>query len=368
MLTMIPMIFVTSVNDFDLDLLPPTARQPGTEAFKKAVRDVIMQRYQPFAEALDVQVDDQHITVTVTTKSDLGDPVEYGIDLLKAGDLRGGADVLEALTTVSPNDPAILYNLGMAKSDLGETSNAIKYLARFLTIDPGNAGALTALGLAYFRAGDMSNATEIMTKAVDADPTNGYAVRNLGGILANQGKKAEATPYLIKAVELLPDDVRALYGAAQALQERGEEDDVTQADNYLKRIIELDPRSDIAEEARRQRSKMAQTSMREAVGGGLRPDAMMYILGALEKFQGMTPQQVQAVAFEVAMLGQRGLDTNSPDQKYTLNSLPGSYSGLHLVSIMYAAFQAIDPSMDIGFDLSKEYAAARSMLPRQGEE
>ena len=87
----------------------------------------------------------------------------------------------------------------------------------------------------------------------------------------------------------------------------------------------------------------------------------MYLLGALKTFAKMDRKQVQQVAVEVEMAGQRGLDTNDPAQKYTLRSLPGSYSGLHMVSLMYAGFKVIDPSYSIGFDLAKEYEIARSM-------
>jgi hypothetical protein len=59
------------------------------------------------------------------------------------------------------------------------------------------------------------------------------------------------------------------------------------------------------------------------------------------------------------MLGTRGLDVNDPAPKYTLTSIPGKFSGLHLLCIEYVGFQIIDPSIDLGFDLSAEYAAAR---------
>ena len=42
--------------------------------------------------------------------------------------------------------------------------------------------------------------------------------------------------------------------------------------------------------------------------------------------------------------------------KYTLLSLPGEFSGLHLISIMYAAFAHTSPVADVGIDLSSEYA------------
>ena len=63
------------------------------------------------------------------------------------------------------------------------------------------------------------------------------------------------------------------------------------------------------------------------------------ILGALERFEKMTTDEVQKVGFEIAMLGMRALDVNEPALKYTLRSLPGQFSGLNLVALMYVAAQ-----------------------------
>jgi hypothetical protein len=41
-----------------------------------------------------------------------------------------------------------------------------------------------------------------------------------------------------------------------------------------------------------------------------------------------------------------------------MKSLPGDFSGLHLLAIMYAAFQQIDPSADLGVDFAAEYKFA----------
>jgi hypothetical protein len=48
-------------------------------------------------------------------------------------------------------------------------------------------------------------------------------------------------------------------------------------------------------------------------------------------------------------------------EKYTLKALPGKFSGLHLLAIMYTAFRQIDPTMDTGADFSAEYQAALQM-------
>lgn len=97
--------------------------------------------------------------------------------------------------------------------------------------------------------------------------------------------------------------------------------------------------------------------------GSFRPDVMRYITGALDKFAGMTNSEIQAIGIEIAILGQRGLDINNPDQKYFLRTLPGEFSGLHLCSVMYAAFKQFAPNEDVGIDFSKEYAAATLTRP-----
>ena len=88
---------------------------------------------------------------------------------------------------------------------------------------------------------------------------------------------------------------------------------------------------------------------------------LMYLLGALQKFEGMSREQVQRITLEIAIVGQRGLDVNDSAQKYRLQSLPGQYSGLHMVCMMYVGFQQIAPEHSIGFDLSKEFAVAKGM-------
>jgi len=67
---------------------------------------------------------------------------------------------------------------------------------------------------------------------------------------------------------------------------------------------------------------------------------------------------VQRIAVEIATLGTKGLSVNDPYGKYTLRSLPGNFSGLHLLCIQYAGFKIIDPTVDIGFDIAAEYEEA----------
>ena len=89
----------------------------------------------------------------------------------------------------------------------------------------------------------------------------------------------------------------------------------------------------------------------------------MYCLAALEHFAEMPEADVQQVVSEIALLGQRGFNVNDPKKSYRLRSLPGSFSGLQLVSYMYVGMRQVAPESDFGFDLSLEYDVAQSLPP-----
>jgi len=89
------------------------------------------------------------------------------------------------------------------------------------------------------------------------------------------------------------------------------------------------------------------------------PASVMYLLDALEQFSSMEPDEVKRIAFEIAVLGQEGIDYSSPEDKYRLKSLPQkAMSGLQLMCLMYAGFRQVAPDMDSGMDLEKEYQQA----------
>jgi hypothetical protein len=56
------------------------------------------------------------------------------------------------------------------------------------------------------------------------------------------------------------------------------------------------------------------------------------------------------------------LDINESSKKYSLRSLPGSFSALQLVSLMYTGLQLIGPSLDAGIDLSRGFSMAKELL------
>jgi Tfp pilus assembly protein PilF len=360
-----PLEFTVAVRDVDRNLLPPDARRVGSERFEQEIITYYQRQFAAVGGTVHLDMDDENIHVEWRPDKASEDPFEYALTLLRRGELEQAIPLMESLLAANPGDPNILYNLAMAYSDRGRVDEAIELLSRAVDADPENANILVALGAARQRNGEPSEALEVLRDAVALDPANSYAHRNLGGILAGLGGFREAEPYLREAVRLAPEDQQAIYGLAATLERLGGNEHLGEADDLYQRAIDIDPSTQVAETARQARSKMAQESFRRAGTGTPRMDAVMYCLDALEKFDQMTPEQVKAVTLEIALLGRQGLDANDSTPKYNLRSLPGDFSGLHLVSLMYVGLKQMAPDQDMGFDLSTEYETAQQLFSKK---
>ena len=356
--------YVISVEAIDKGLLPPHARTPGTDAFREAVSKQIQKDFADFAGWVQIVVGNETIQVTWRHDPARPSPMQVVLEKLKRGEYPDAIRLLEMLRQHQPDNFDVLYNLGMALSDMGALDAAETHLRHALRVAPGEVRAMIALGVALAQQRRIEEAIELLHQAVEREPENPWALRNLGACLLKVGQVAEAERLLGQAVELNPEDQQTVFAHAQALHAKG---DIKAADAGYAKAISLDEHSSVAEAARQERTKLAEDSFRKALPMGVRPDAVMYCLGALRKFDKMPLEEVRRIGFEIAILGQQGLDTNNPDQKYTLKSLAGSFSGLHLVCLMYVAFKRIALQQSIGFDLSREYELARSLHPENPE-
>ena len=356
-----PLDFTIATRDFDLHLLPEDSRDIGTDRFAAAVARYFSHQFDPMGGNAMVSVSEQEINVSWTPDAMSVEPTDYAVSLLNGGRQSEAIPLLRLLLSARPDDGTVLYNLGIAESDLGETDAAISHLTRAIEIDPSSANAYIGLGVAQQRVGDTEAAWRSLARAVEVEPRNGHAHRNLGAILGSVGRGEGAERHLREAVRLLPNDQQALYGLAFLLEQGRGAEQLTEADGLYRRAVALDPQSEIAELARRALNGLGERSFHET-DLPVRMEAVLYCLHALQLFSKMTEAEVKSVSFEIGMLGARGLDINNPASSYTLRSLPGVFSGLNLMSMMYVGFRQIAPDQDIGFDLASEYIVAQQML------
>lgn len=350
--------FTLATEDFDQSLLPPNARARGTTAYRDAVKRYLRDEFTHLGGWSQVDVDDRLIKVSWTPDRQAPNELDQIIAKLERGERAGAITLLQLLLSDRPADVSILYNLGMALSDVGRLDEAERHLRRAVDIAPDLTNARVALGVALQRHGRTDEAIKELREAVNRSRENPWAERNLGACLLSAGEFQEAEGCLRKASLINPGDQQSWYGLGQALENLGKTAD---ADAAYRKVIDIDEYSPIAERARDALRAMAQNTFRDKVPGVPRPDAVMYCLGAIEKFEKMSRSDVQRIAFEIAILGRKGLNVNDPEQNYRLQSLPGEHSGLQLVCLMYVGFKIIAPEQDIGFDLAKEYAMAKTM-------
>lgn len=359
---MTPFSFQFPLADFDLTRLPvdPALLRGDASMLASAVQEFYRDSFQKLGGSATVVVRDG--VVSVAWQPERGDAsaqlLQHAIDLLRQGNASSAEPILRALLAQDARNADALYNFGMLLSDQGRLAEDVETLQESLNFHPTHSEGWTALGVAQARLNAMPEAVKALERAIEIDSGNAHALRNLAAIHAKESP-SRALPFMQEAARLLPADQRSQYGLARCFLEL---DRVDEADPLLVKAISLDPLSEIAELARTDRSRIAQANLRSNAGGSTRPDAVFFCLDAMQKFHALREAQTKAITFEVAMLGRGGFDINSPDKKYTLKSLPGHFSGLHLVSIMYVGMKSLAPTVDVGIDLSEEYAEAKRLF------
>ena len=363
-----PMMFEIKIDDFDFDILPigidKNLLEENPELRAKAVVLFYEHHLEDLGGDTNAEIDGEFIKVYWTPKSkkDVDEAVQLAVDLLTKGAYGHAEPLLNTLNKIYPDRPDILFNYGMMLSDQGKLDKSIDLLSKLTNIQPENANGWNALGIAHIRNQATDDALRCLKQSLSLDPENGHTLRNLGGLMAKE-KPSEGLSYLEKAAELLPENQEAQFGYALCLLENGK---ANEADAVFIKAIEIAPYSKLSELCRTHRTAIAQKTMRNDAPGGLRMDAVMYCLSALEKFDELGPENAMAITTEIALLGRGGLDINDPEKKYTLKSLDGEFTGLQLVSYMYVGIKRIDPNQDAGIDLAEEYSMALKLFEGGG--
>ena len=286
---------------------------------------------------------------------DIRQKLDDGISLAKSGNLTKALSIFRALFEISPKNTEVLYNLGICLNEMQDYAEAEKYLERLIELNPNYKNAKVALGFSLIHSGKIAKAEKILLEAIALDPKNVFALRNIGSITANKGDYHKALEFFLRAEKTEPTSRPVIYGIARTYFEL---DDFENSIVYIRKILDQNDLDEFYEKARELSTQITQKSFKST---DIRYDAVFYCLAAFEKFEQMNLLQIRGVVSEIAMLGSSGFDTSNPERNYQITSLPGDFTGIQLISYMYVGFQMIDPDIDIGFDLSKEYKIAKKM-------
>jgi tetratricopeptide (TPR) repeat protein len=275
--------------------------------------------------------------------------------LLQKGQLDQARPLLEEMLKRDPNNIDFLYNLGICYTELGLPDKAVSILQKCVELKPDFSNAQVALGFAFEKTNNTKSAEEHFLIAVKIDPNNSYALRNLGGIYGKIPDLEKSIYYLERSFRINPLDPMTIYGLGFVYQRIG---DLERADQLFKQLLEFDASEKLKELARTARREIAISNFKSK---GFQIDAVFYLMDAIQRYAKKRKEEIQTISFDIALKGREGFDINNPDNKYRISSLEGEYTGLQLVCFMYAGFQVIDSSLDIGVDLSKEYQFAKKL-------
>ena len=289
----------------------------------------------------------------------------------KSGDFPKALDLFTQAVAANPALPVARRDLAMLHYELGDLSAAKDQLIDALRLAPDDAWSYVVLGNIFTREQDWDSAIRFFTKALDLKPGDAYALNGLGAASAKSGDEANAMRHFEAAIEANPHFPEPRFGKALLLKNQGHLDAAAEAlESLLRDASPGDARSNPVFQRAEQLLASIRKEIRER-GGPTNPEllqekypaAVWHLLDALKRFDSLDPRRVMEITFEVARLGDSGLDYANPEKKYTLSAYPGeSFSGLQLMCLMYAGFKRIAPEQDTGMDLNEPWITALELF------
>ena len=306
---------------------------------------------------------------------------------------------IEARVKAEPGNADAWRELAQVKMMLGDIDGAENDCIECLRIDPNNGPGLVLMGnLLTNCKHDDAAAEEYYARAVAADPDSASAHANYGTLLLKRGERMKALPELRRSIEINPKQCVAHYMLAQCyvMMEDWHSAWMVASEALARGEVGFEDAANFA----RIRDGLLRIRTHAAAKGGSEPPARgekameqalrqsafdrkhagsdptvnmmmaMYMLGAMQRFDKMTPDQVKAVASEIAVVGTRGIST-AKDAVYTLKTIPGvDFTGYNLLAYYYVSWARAFPEhlAKIGLPFDDAYALAMQMHnPPQSE-
>jgi len=124
--------------------------------------------------------------------------VNLGIALFYNHDLDGTFRTLSEADSMEPENPYVLFTLGLAYKNRGNSAKAAELFSRVTKIDPKCSATYYNLGVLYARQGLEKEAEAALRQSLGLDPNHTGALYNLGSLLVKSGRAAEGNAMLAK--------------------------------------------------------------------------------------------------------------------------------------------------------------------------
>jgi len=163
--------------------------------------------------------------------------LEESVVLASSGKTAEAKEKLEQALELNPNDPVMLYNLGVMNHKLDKLDEAVKYYLKSIEIKPIDDSVYLSLAIAYQQKEDNLSAVDSYQKVLDTNPSNIIALNNLAILLEQAGMFDDAIERYSQIIELEPSYKRAYNNLASIYARKKEYD---KAKKYLDQAIQID--------------------------------------------------------------------------------------------------------------------------------
>lgn len=120
-------------------------------------------------------------------------------------DAQAAIEPLSRAAELTPDDPEVQYQYGLALSQVGARAQAIDALESAVSSNPDHARALFRMGDLRFQDGDILGAISTYTRAIQSDPTLEQAWNALGNLYFDHGRPQEALAVFENAIRINPE-------------------------------------------------------------------------------------------------------------------------------------------------------------------
>ena len=153
-------------------------------------------------------------------------------------DWRGEVPLYLSSLDATPKSSVLLYNLGVAFAEAGDTSKAADYYQRAIALKPDYTSAIINLGNLFQNQANYSQAEGLYKRAISLDPQDPDAWVNLGNLYLHLALTQQAKSAYEKAIALKSNDIEAIIDLGAVLQRSG---DFSAAEQAYQRAIAVDP-------------------------------------------------------------------------------------------------------------------------------
>ncbi|NND71071.1 MAG: tetratricopeptide repeat protein [Rhodothermales bacterium] len=177
------------------------------------------------ADSLSLGVGD--IDLPEASQDAYGRWTDYGIGLLRSGDLHGAAAAFDRAVDLNPENSNAWVNLARVYVEEGDIDAAQPLLARALELDESNTKAHYFLGVALKALAEYDQALEHLRLVADRFPTDRVVLNQIGRILFLKEQFGEAIDTFRKVLLIDAEDLMAHYNLMIAYRAAGDSESST---------------------------------------------------------------------------------------------------------------------------------------------